>query len=62
VIGGLLNVAQSGLLFIDPERAHELTLRALERGVHERAPADDTRSTSTPDTAPSLSASATALA
>lgn len=43
MIGGLLNVAQSGLLFIDPERAHELTLRALERGVHERAPADDPR-------------------
>jgi dihydroorotate dehydrogenase len=41
VIGGLLNVAQSGLLFLDPERAHELTLRALERGVHARAGPDD---------------------
>jgi dihydroorotate dehydrogenase len=43
VIGGLLNVAQSGLLFLDPERAHELTLRALERGVYERGKADDSR-------------------
>jgi dihydroorotate dehydrogenase len=41
VIGGLLSVAQSGLLFLDPERAHELTLRALQRGVHARAGADD---------------------
>jgi dihydroorotate dehydrogenase len=41
VIGGLLSVAQSGLLFLDPERAHELTLSALERGMHARAGADD---------------------
>lgn len=38
-----MNVAQSGLLFLDPERAHELTLRALERGVYQRAEADDPR-------------------
>jgi dihydroorotate dehydrogenase len=43
VIGGLLNIAQSGLLFLDPERAHELTLRALERGVYPRQAADDSR-------------------
>lgn len=43
MIGRLLNVAQSGLLFLDPERAHELTLRALERGVYPRAGADDPR-------------------
>ncbi len=43
MIGGLINVAQSGLLFLDPERAHELTLRALERGVYPRAGADDAR-------------------
>jgi dihydroorotate dehydrogenase len=43
MIGGILNVAQSGLLFLDPERAHEMTLRALERGIHQRAPADDPR-------------------
>jgi dihydroorotate dehydrogenase len=43
VIGGLLNVAQSGLLFLNPERAHELTLRALERGVYERGRPDDPR-------------------
>jgi dihydroorotate dehydrogenase len=43
MIGELLNVAQSGLLFLDPERAHEMTLRALERGIHARAAADDLR-------------------
>ncbi len=43
MIGGLLNVAQSGLLFLDPERAHELTLRALERGIYPRATDDDPR-------------------
>ncbi|NJM35458.1 MAG: dihydroorotate dehydrogenase (quinone), partial [Rhodomicrobium sp.] len=43
MIGGLIDVAQSGLLFLDPERAHELTLRALERGLHPRAAPDDTR-------------------
>jgi dihydroorotate dehydrogenase len=41
MIGGLLGVAQSGLLFVDPERAHEITLRALERGVYAAARADD---------------------
>jgi len=30
---GLLRLAQSGLLALGPERAHELTLRALERGL-----------------------------
>jgi dihydroorotate dehydrogenase len=43
MIGGLLGVAQSGLLFIDPERAHEITLRALERGVYAAAGRDDPR-------------------
>jgi dihydroorotate dehydrogenase len=43
MIGGILNIAQSGLLFLDPERAHEMTLRALERGVHQRAAPDDPR-------------------
>ena len=43
MIGGLLNVAQSGLLFLDPERAHELTLRALESGVYPRSGLDDPR-------------------
>jgi dihydroorotate dehydrogenase len=43
VIGGLLNIAQSGLLFLDPERAHEMTLRVLERGIHQRAAPDDPR-------------------
>jgi dihydroorotate dehydrogenase len=41
MIGGLLGVAQSGLLFIDPERAHEITLRALERGVYATAGAGE---------------------
>jgi dihydroorotate dehydrogenase len=43
VIGGLLGLAQSGLLFIEPERAHEITLRALERGVYAAAKPDDPR-------------------
>jgi dihydroorotate dehydrogenase len=43
MIGGLLGVAQSGLLFIDPERAHEITLRALERGMYATAKPDDPR-------------------
>jgi dihydroorotate dehydrogenase len=43
MIGGILNIAQSGLLFLDPERAHEMTLRALERGVYQRPGADDPR-------------------
>ncbi len=33
---GLLRLAQSGLLTLDPERAHELTLRALEKGLYLR--------------------------
>lgn len=41
MIGRLINIAQSGLLYLDPERAHELTLRALEAGVFARAAADD---------------------
>jgi dihydroorotate dehydrogenase len=43
VIGGLINIAQSALLFLDPEQAHELTLRALENGVYVRARPDDPR-------------------
>ncbi len=43
MIGGLLGIAQSGLLFLDPERAHEISLRALERGIHLRASPDDPR-------------------
>jgi len=40
---GLLRLAQSGLLALEPERAHELTLRALESGVFPRPdiPADN---------------------
>jgi dihydroorotate dehydrogenase len=30
----VLRLAQSGLLTLDPERAHDLTLRALERGLY----------------------------
>ena len=41
MIGRLIDMAQSGLLFLDPERAHELTLRALETGVFPRAAPDD---------------------
>jgi dihydroorotate dehydrogenase len=43
VIGRLVNFAQSGLLFFEPERAHELTLRMLERGVHPRGGRQDPR-------------------
>ncbi|WP_088343087.1 MULTISPECIES: quinone-dependent dihydroorotate dehydrogenase [Rhodomicrobium] len=43
MIGRFIDLAQSGLLFLDPERAHELTLRALERGVFPRGQADDPR-------------------
>ena len=43
MIGGLLSVAQSGLLFLEPERAHEISLRALEQGVFTRARPDDPR-------------------
>ena len=41
MIGRLIDIAQSGLLFLDPERAHELTLRALEAGVFPRAAPDN---------------------
>lgn len=41
MIGRLIDIAQSGLLFLDPERAHELTLRALEAGIFSRAAPDD---------------------
>ena len=41
MIGRLIDIARSGLLFLDPERAHELTLRALETGVFPRAESDD---------------------
>jgi dihydroorotate dehydrogenase len=41
VIGRLIDIAQSGLLFLDPERAHEMTLRALEAGVFPRAGSED---------------------
>lgn len=43
MIGGLLGIAQSGLLFIEPERAHEISLRALERGLYQPARPDDPR-------------------
>jgi dihydroorotate dehydrogenase len=43
LISRLIDIAQSGLLFLDPERAHELSLRALETGVFPRAAPDDAR-------------------
>ena len=43
MIGRLVDIAQSGLLFLDPERAHEMTLRALEAGIFPRAAPDDPR-------------------
>jgi dihydroorotate dehydrogenase len=41
LIGRLIDIAQSGLLFLDPERAHEMSLRALEAGVYPRGAPDD---------------------
>jgi dihydroorotate dehydrogenase len=39
-----LRLAQAGLLTLDPERAHDLTLRALERGLYPKPePSDDPR-------------------
>ena len=43
MIGGMLSLAQSSLLFLEPERAHEMTLRALERGLYVQASEDDPR-------------------
>ena len=43
MIGGLLGVVQSGLLFLEPERAHEITLRSLERGLYAAVKRDDPR-------------------
>jgi dihydroorotate dehydrogenase len=43
MIGRLIGAAQSGLLFLDPEKAHELSLRALESGVYPRGGQDDPR-------------------
>lgn len=39
----LFGLAQPGLFLLDPERAHELSLRALEAGVFPRAGKDDPR-------------------
>lgn len=36
MIGGLAELARPLLLALDPERAHEITLRSLEAGVHPR--------------------------
>jgi dihydroorotate dehydrogenase len=39
----LFSLAQPALTLIDPERAHELTLRALEAGLYPRCSRDDPR-------------------
>jgi len=41
MIPGLASLALPLLHTLEPERAHELTLRALEGGLYPRAPADD---------------------
>jgi dihydroorotate dehydrogenase len=41
MIAGLMRLAQTGLLGLEPERAHELSLRALEAGVYPRQDAPD---------------------
>ncbi len=40
MIDKLFSLAQPGLFLLEPERAHEMTLRALERGVYPRAGAN----------------------
>lgn len=37
----ILSVARAGLLLLDPEKAHELTLRALERGFYAKSQTPD---------------------
>ncbi len=39
----LFGLVQPGLFLLDPERAHELSLRALEAGLYPRAEPDDPR-------------------
>lgn len=41
MIGSLLDAMRPMLLTLDPERAHELSLRAFERGIHGRSRAAD---------------------
>ena len=41
MIAGLMRLAQAGLLSLEPERAHELSLRALEAGFYPRQQAPD---------------------
>jgi dihydroorotate dehydrogenase len=41
VIPQILSVARAGLLLLDPEKAHELSLKALERGVYAKSQTPD---------------------
>lgn len=41
MLGGLFKMARPGLFALDPEDAHEVTLRALEMGIHPRPSAPD---------------------
>lgn len=43
MLGRLTAAAQAALLALEPERAHEAALRALEAGIHPRGTADDAR-------------------
>ena len=44
MIGALLDAARPLLFALDPERAHEMSLRAFERGIHARQSAPDAAS------------------
>jgi dihydroorotate dehydrogenase len=41
MLNALIDLARPALLVLDPERAHELTLRSLEKGLHPRDGRDD---------------------
>jgi dihydroorotate dehydrogenase len=43
MLARLFSLAQPALMLLDTERAHELTLRALEAGLYPRCGRDDPR-------------------
>ena len=43
MLGAVFDLARPLLFALDPERAHELTLKSLEAGIYPRGPAADDR-------------------
>ena len=43
MLKGLMTLARPALLALDPEKAHELTLRSLEQGLYPRGGQNDQR-------------------